>query len=44
MGVLYFSMHGERKILLRMLLASVTCLQFSVQEEGVLEHTNVKRH
>ena len=28
------------KILLSMLMASVMCLQFSVQEEDVLEHTN----
>ena len=31
-------------MLLSVLMASVTCLQFSMQEEDITEHTNGKCH
>ena len=42
MIVLRFSMQGEN--LLSVLMASVTCLHFGMQEEDVLEYTNGKCH
>ena len=42
MIVLHFSMQGE--ILLSILMACVMCLQFSRQEEDILEHANTKCH
>ena len=42
MIVLSFSMQG--KIILSILLASVMCLHFGMQEEDILERTNAKCH
>jgi hypothetical protein len=40
MIVLCFSMQGEDR---RMLMARVMCLDLCMQEEGILDYTNVKR-
>ena len=40
MTILRFSMQGEDSF--ELLMASVMCLHFSMQEDDVLEHTNDK--
>jgi hypothetical protein len=42
--MIVFCFHMQGKIFLSVLMASVMCLQFSMQEEDVLEHTIGKRH
>ena len=34
----------QREEILGILMASVMCLHFKIQEEGILEHTNTKCH